>query len=171
MTRDKNINTILFFVMVLLTFLAVFYVYDAGKEQDAVWSADYDTYVTAQQYYIEGELTEARELYGSLLEKPAYQSSATINLYMAAISRQMKEYGQALEHFNKARKAYPAVVNETLYLQEYALTMYETENDQEALKYLQRTVDISKDKDARRRAQQLIEQINLEIKEAKKDYK
>jgi hypothetical protein len=47
MTRNKNINTIFFLVMIFLTFLAIFYVYDAGKAQDDIWSADYDTFVTA----------------------------------------------------------------------------------------------------------------------------
>lgn len=164
MIRKNNIKTVFFLVIVFLTFLAMFYVYDAGKEQDATWSADYDTYVTAQQLHIDEEFTKARNLYESLLEKPAYQNSATINLYMAVISRQMKEYDQALEYFKRSRNVYPAVVIEPLYLQEYALTLYETDKYKEALKYLRRIVEISKDNDVRQNAQQLIETMAPETK-------
>jgi hypothetical protein len=47
MTRNKKYKYNIFLVMIFLTFLAIFYVYDAGKAQDDIWSADYDTFVTA----------------------------------------------------------------------------------------------------------------------------
>lgn len=159
-----NINKALFLLVISLAFLAIFYVGDTGKKQNAVWYDDYKVYAAVQRLYPEGRFAEACNLYDTLLAKPAYQNSTAINLDMAAMTRQMQEYDRALEYFAKARKAYPAIVNELFYLQEYAMAMYETNNDAEAVRYLQRIIDIAKEDADRQQAQQLIETIRSKAK-------
>ena len=108
-----------------LVFLITVYSAWEGKKQDQEWLADYRIFEDAENYYSKIKFDKAFPLYQQLVQKHQYSDSVAICWGMAQILKDRKEIGAAIEYYERIRQAYPSIVMDQDFLEEYggALSM------------------------------------------------
>ena len=91
-----------------------------GKKQDSIWLDDYIKFQQAETYYEQQDFDQAYPLYKQLADKPAYEQSVSLNWGIAQILKDRQKYTEAVVYFERIMEAYPAIVNNEIFCEEYA---------------------------------------------------